>query len=108
MAVFTPTASSQFIAGFSFWGVIWSIIYKVDSIAKLVKLDGWISSDRILGWITRNKILSLLCTEFVNMATHDTESAGGVTVMIGGTLMNVLMIFVVLPIRNLFHRKHTI
>lgn len=108
MKVFTPTASSQFIAGFTFWAVIWSLIIKIDKLAKLAKLDRWISSKKILDWINENKVLALLCSEFVNFCLHDPSTASGTTTLIGGTLFNSLMIFVFMPFRNLFGQRREV
>jgi hypothetical protein len=105
MTVFTPTSKSEMIAGAGFWAVVWSLIFHIDELAKLCRVDQWVNSEEILTWINSHKALSLIISELVNMLTHKVETASGVSVMIGGTMFNTIMIFVFLPIRTLLFRR---
>lgn len=105
MTVFTPTASSEFIAGVGLWGVVWSALYKIEPIAKLIHCDKWVNRDRILDWMGDNKALTLIGTECINFGVHGVESASGVTFALGGTFLNFWMIFGWLSVRKFRRAK---
>jgi hypothetical protein len=94
----TPTAFSQFLAGIGLWGIGWSVIFHIEELAKLLRLGRFVNKDRILAWINRHKVMALLMTEFVNLGTHDIESPSSITFALGGTCMNIIMIFIVIPV----------
>jgi hypothetical protein len=102
--MFTPTASSSFFAGVGLWGVIWSAVYKIEAVAGLVGLGRWVSKEKILAWIGGHKVVTLLATEALNFGVHGIENPNSTTMALGGTITNMVMIFVVLPVRNLIHR----
>jgi hypothetical protein len=105
MSVFTPTASSEFFAGVGLWGVVWSAIYKLESVAKLCHCGRWVNREKILAWINCNKVVTLISTEILNFGVHGVDSPSGVTFALGGTFTNFVMIFIVIPVRQLFHRE---
>jgi hypothetical protein len=102
--MFTPTASSSFFAGVGLWGVIWSAVYKIESVAKMFGLGRFVNKDAILSWISGHKVVTLLATEAINFGVHGIENPNSTTMALGGTITNFVMIFIVLPIRNLIHR----
>jgi len=104
MSMFTPTASSSFFAGVGLWGVIWSAVYKIESVAKIVGLGRWVNKEKILAWISGHKVVALLATEAINFGVHGIENPNSTTMALGGTITNLAMIFVVLPTRNLIRR----
>lgn len=95
---FTPTATSSASAGFVFWGVVWSIIFKIDTILKLFHIKP--RKERILNWMTDNKVLTLSCTEVINFSIHGISNPASTIFALGGTLMNIVFIFLCLPIRK--------
>jgi len=100
----TPSTKGSFLAGIGLWALIWAALFKADDIAEAVHLEQWVRSEHCLGWINRHKSTSLLTTELVNFS-HATTDPLGVTFALGGTLVNLLVIFILLPCRNrLFHR----
>ena len=105
MAVVTPTASSQFFAGIGLWGVIWSGLFKIEYVAKLLRLSRYVNRDRMFEWINQNKVITLLMTEILNFGLHGVESPSGVTFALGGTFTNIWMIFVILPLRQLWRGR---
>jgi hypothetical protein len=105
MTFFTPTASSEVFAGAGLSGIGWSMIFKIDAIAKLLHCDHWVNRESILAWVNANKVVTLLSTELFNFGIHGVESPSGVTFALGSTVVNIAMIFVVIPIRQLFHRE---
>lgn len=107
MSMFTPTASSSFFAGIGLWSVVWSAVYKIESVAKLLGLGRFVNKERILAWMNSNKVVTLLTTEVINFGTHSPESPNSTAMALGGTLLNAIMIFVVLPIRFLLIGRRT-
>ena len=105
MSMFTPTASSSFFAGIGLWGVVWSAVYKIEAVAKILGLGRFVNKERILDWMDSNKVVTLLTTEIINFGTHSPESPNSTAMALGGTLLNAIMIFVVLPIRFMIHRR---
>jgi len=105
MQLFTPTASGSFIAGIGLNSLLWGILFKLNALLRVLRLQWLFDKERFFGWITRHKGLSLLVSETMNLAWHGFgQSAEGVLFAIGGTFVNVTMIFVVLPLRFLKKR----
>src|ERR1017187_5691211 len=105
MPYFRPTASSEVSAGAGLSLIGWSFVFKGDTIAKLFHCSQWVSKEGMLAWINANKVVTLLFTEVFNFGIHGLESPSGVTFALGSTAVNTAMIFVVVPIRQLFHRR---
>lgn len=96
----TPSSKGSFFAGIGLWCMFWAGLFKADEIARACRFERWISLDRCLSWIRRHKSTSLLGTELLNHGTHGISDPLGVTFALGGTLVNVLMIYVLLPMRE--------
>ena len=99
MSMFTPTTSGMFFAGIGFWGTIWSALYKLETVAKIVHLERWVNRDRMFAWMNRNKVVTFLGCEAVNYALHG-DSADAVVFNLGGSTVNVVMIWGFIPIRQ--------
>ena len=96
----TPSSKGSFFAGIGLWCMFWAALFKADEIAAACRCERWDSLDRCLGWIRKHKSTSLLGTELFNYGTHGISDPLGVTFALGGTLVNVLMIYVLLPMRE--------
>ncbi len=96
----TPSSKGSFFAGIGLWCMFWAALFKVDEIAAACSLQRLVSLDRCLSWIRRHKSSSLVGTELLNYGTHGISDPLGVTFALGGTLVNVLMIYVLLPMRE--------
>jgi len=96
----TPSSKGSFAAGCGLWLLFWAALFKVDEIAAACRCQRFVSLDRSLSWIRRHKSASLLSTELFNYGTHGISDPLGVTFALGGTLVNVLMIYVLLPMRE--------
>jgi hypothetical protein len=96
----TPSSRGSFLAGIGLWCLLWAAVFKVDEIAVACSLQRWVSSDRCLRWVRKHKSTSLLGTELLNYGTHGISDPLGVTFALGGTLVNVLMIYILLPMRE--------
>jgi len=103
----TPSSRSSFIAGIGLWCLIWAALFKADEIAEAGGFERWVSSERCLHWIRDHKSTSLIGTELVNYS-HTGLDPLGVTFALGGTLVNVLMIYVLLPMLDKAKRGGTI
>src|SRR5579864_3402975 len=95
----TPSTKGSFIAGVGLWCLIWALLFKADEIAEFGGIQQWINSDRCLCWIRNHKSTALVGTELCNYA-HTGLDPLGVTFALGGTLTNVLVIYVLLPMLN--------
>ena len=103
----TPTMRGSFFAGIGLWVLVWAMLFKGDEIAKAGGFERWVSSDRCLRWIRNHKSTSLIGTELFNYGTQGISDPLGVTFALGGTLVNVLMIFLLLPMRERAKRGRT-
>ncbi len=95
----TPSAKGSFFAGVGLWCLIWAALFKGDEIAELGGFERWVSSDRCLRWINKHKSTSLIGTELCNYA-HTGLDPMGVTFALGGTLVNAIVIYLLLPMRD--------
>jgi hypothetical protein len=95
---FTPSATSSFSAGAVFWGMVWIVVFKLDELAKLFGIKNSQVSRKTLMWVKSHKALAVTTTELVNYSVHGIESPLSVTFALGGTLMNVIMVFIVIPL----------
>jgi hypothetical protein len=92
----TPSSKSSFFAGIGLWVLVWALLFKGDEIAKAGGLQRWVSSERCFRWIRNHKSTALIGTELCNYA-HTGLDPLGVTFALGGTITNVLVIYVLLP-----------
>ena len=92
----TPSQKGSFLAGIGLWLLIWASVWKADDIAEAMRIKRWCNSTLFLRWIGRHKSTALLGTELVNYGSHGLDPLG-VSFSLGGTLVNVLFIYVLLP-----------
>jgi len=92
----TPSMRGSFFAGIGLWVLVWALLFKGDEIAKAGGFERWVSSDRCLRWIRNHKSTSLIGTELFNYA-HTGLDPLGVTFALGGTLTNLLVIYILIP-----------
>jgi hypothetical protein len=104
---FTPSAKGSFIAGVGFWSLLWAALFKADDFAEPCGLQRWFSSERCLRWIRGHKAASLLFTELFNYGTHGIDPLG-VSFAVGGTLTNLFVICVLLPLREKAKRSRNL
>jgi len=95
----TPSAKGSFFAGIGLWCLIWAALWKADEIAELGGFQRWVNSERCLRWISKHRSTSLIGTELVNYS-HTGLDPLGVTFALGGTLVNAVVIFLLLPLRD--------
>jgi len=105
MNTFTPSSRGNFAAGVGLWLLAWAALFKLDDLGHLCGFQHWFSREKCLQWIRGHKSTSLLITECVNFATHGISDPLGVTFALGGTLVNGLMIFIVVPALDRVKRR---
>jgi hypothetical protein len=105
MTFTTPTTKGAFLAGLGLWIMLWLGLFKLDDVVEDTVLRHWASSEGCIRWIGRHRTTALLGTELFNYGTHGITQPDGVVFAVGGTIVNALMIFVVLPLRSLLKSK---
>jgi hypothetical protein len=105
MTNLTPSTKGAFLAGIGLWVLFWAALFKSDEVAEAAGIERWFSSERCLNWVRQHKSTSLLGTELFNYGTHGISDQLGVTFALGGTLVNLLVICVLLPVRALLKRR---
>lgn len=108
MNTFTPSSRGNLAAGIGLWLLAWAALFKLNDLGSLCGFQRWCSRDNCLRWIRGHKSTSLLITEGINFATHGISDPLGVTFALGGTLVNVFMIYVVLPSLDRLKRRATV
>jgi hypothetical protein len=108
MNTFTPSSKGNFAAGIGLWLLAWAALFKLDDLGNLCGFQRWCSRDKCLRWIRGHKSTSLLITEAINFATHGISDPLGVTFALGGTLVNGLMIFIIVPALYRAKRRGTV
>jgi hypothetical protein len=95
--VFTPTFKGSVLAGIGVWGLFWATLFKIDRIPIINK---FCKRERILEWINENKTVTLIGTEAINFGTHGVANPNSAIFALGGTAVNMIMVFLCLPIRQ--------
>ena len=85
--------------------VAWLTIFKLNDLAKLFRVQRFVSQRKVLTWVNENKALTLLGTEFVNYGVHGVTGVESVTFALGSTLFNAITIFVLLPLKYFLDKK---
>jgi hypothetical protein len=85
------------LAGIALWLMFWYGVNHVDSIPYL---NEYLSRKMVLDWIRKNPQTALLIGEGVNLLLHGIGSAGAVFFNLGGTLVNIAVIYGFVPTRS--------
>jgi hypothetical protein len=99
MLFLTPTMLGSLLAGVALWLMFW---YGVDHVDSIPYLNQYLSRKMILDWIKKNPQTALLLTEGVNLLLHGIGSPAAVFFNLGGTLVNIAVIYGLVPTRNFF------
>jgi hypothetical protein len=97
MFVLTPTMFGSLLAGVALWLMFW---YGVDHVDSIPYLNQYLSRRMILDWIKKNPQAALLLTEGMNLLLHGVGSAAAVFFNLGGTLVNLAIIYGFVPTRS--------
>lgn len=103
--ILTPSNAGSGIAGVGIGVFAWGAFLKSDRIPWIKKLMTTQRKESMLAWANDNKGMSLLGLETVNFSIHGITSANSVMLALGNTFLNVLMLWVFLPIRQIGRTK---
>jgi hypothetical protein len=98
----TPTAQSSLLAGFVLWLVGWATFFKLDKVPVVGK---FVNVENAVDWIMKNKVLTLLMGEVFNFGFHGVSDPASTLFAIGGTIFNVIFIFIGLPARQVIKKR---
>lgn len=101
----TPSMRGSLLAGIGLWLMLWLSLFKLDEIVGETRMKRWLSTNRCLDWIGHHKSTTLLGIELCNYGSHGISDPNSVVFAAGGTLTNLLFVFLVLPVRAMFKAK---
>jgi hypothetical protein len=96
----TPSNTGSMIAGVGVGIFGWSLAEKADKIPFVKKVYTHDRKERTFSWASRNKTMALLALECANFGIHGITDANGVLFALGNTLVNVLGLWIYLPLRQ--------
>lgn len=100
--ILTPSSTSSAIAGVSFWALVWGTISHVDSVPVVKRI---VNKEKIYRTVNENRTLTLIGTEVVNFSIHGISNPLAVTMAVGGSIVNSIVIFLLIPFRQKRHDK---
>jgi hypothetical protein len=96
----TPTNTGSAIAGASVGVFGWSLAFKGDQIPLIQRVYTAKRKEKLFAWMNANKSLALLALETCNYSIHGVTDANAVIFALGNTLVNVVGLWVYLPLRQ--------
>jgi hypothetical protein len=96
----TPSNTGSMIAGVGVGIFGWSLAEKADKVPFVGRLYTHDRKERAFSWASRNKTMALLALECLNFGTHGISDANAVLFALGNTLVNVLGLWIYLPLRQ--------
>jgi hypothetical protein len=98
--IVTPTNTGSAIAGASVGVFGWSLALKSNQIPFVTRLYTVERKERLLSWMNGNKSMALLALEAWNFGTHGILDSNAVIFALGNTIVNVLGLWIYLPLRQ--------
>ncbi len=98
--VITPTNTGAAIAGASVGVFGWSLALKGNEIPLIKALYTGERKEALFWWMNRNKGMALLALEALNFGIHGVTDANAVIFALGNTLVNILGLWIYLPLRQ--------
>lgn len=92
--MFTPTQTGGAFSGLGLGILLWSFLFKMETIAGLFGLRRFVSRRRTLDWISNNGGLFLAGTAAVNLSLHGTSSPNVVPMTLAMEAFNVVMVVI--------------
>jgi hypothetical protein len=96
----TPTNTGAAIAGASVGVFGWSLAVKGDQIPLIKRVYTEERKERLFSWMNGNKSLALLALEACNFSLHGITEANAVLFALGNTVVNVLGLWIYVPLRQ--------
>ena len=94
----TPSMIGALLAGICLWSLFWAALHKIEEIPGVRDV---LSTNQCLEWIEQRPGLTILLTEVANYLAHDISSPVGVGFALGGTIVNLLVVYGYIPSRSL-------
>jgi hypothetical protein len=98
--IVTPTNAGSAIAGTTVGVFGWSAFLKSDTVPGLKLFMTTDRKERTLKWMNRNRGLALLGLEAINFSIHGITSSNEVLFALGNTLVNIVGLWIYLPLRQ--------
>ncbi len=98
--VITPTNTGSAIAGASVGVFGWSLTLKGDQIPFIKRFYTVERKEKLFSWMNGNKSMALLTLEAWNFGIHGITDANAVIFALGNTVVNVLGLWIYLPLRQ--------
>jgi hypothetical protein len=103
--IVTPTNTGSAIAGASVGVFGWSIVLKGTEIPFIKGFYTRQRREQLFAWMNGNKSMALLALESLNYGLHGVTDANAVIFALGNTIVNVLGLWVYLPLRQNWARR---
>lgn len=100
----TPSAKSAGLAGFGIGLLLWTFVFKINTFARLFRVQSFVKRDKVLDWIGDNSSLFLAGTAATNLAVHGLSPLV-VPMTLTMEMVNIFMVML-LKVRRLFTRRH--
>ncbi len=98
--VITPTNAGSAIAGASVGVFGWSLALKGNEVPLIRRLYTPERKEKLFSWMNGNKSMALLALESLNFGIHGITDANAVIFALGNTIVNVLGLWIYLPLRQ--------
>jgi len=98
--IVTPSNTGSMIAGAGVGIFGWSLALKGNKIPFIKRFYTSERKEKMFTWASGNKTMALLALEGVNFGIHGITSANAVLLALGNTVVNVLGLWVYLPLRQ--------
>ena len=95
----TPTMIGAILAGICLWTLFWAALHKIEEIPYVRDI---LTTNDCLDWIQQRPGLTILLTEATNYFVHGMSSPIGVGFAIGGTIVNMLVVYGYIPVEDCF------
>jgi hypothetical protein len=96
----TPTSTSSAIAGAGVGIFGWSLALKGNEIPVIKRFYTGERKERLFSWMNSNKSMALLTLEAWNFGIHGILDSNAVILALGNTLVNVVGLWIYLPLRQ--------
>lgn len=103
--IVTPTNTGSAIAGASVGVFGWSLALKGTEIPFIKRFYTWKQREKLFAWMNGNRSMALFSLEALNFGIHGITDANAVIFALGNTAVNILGLWVYLPLRQRRARK---
>jgi hypothetical protein len=84
--------------------MVWGAVAKLNEIASFFGFKTKRPKQAVVRWVNKHKVVTLMVTEGINYGVHGISNPLSVDFALGGTIVNVLVVFFLMPIWAGLHR----